>query len=885
MRFKIVFLILVFGVMEILFAGTTGKLSGRIIDAETGEALIGANVIIDKIWKNGKEEPLKRVYGAAADAEGYYYIINIPPGVYTVRANMIGYQASIVKKVKILVDKTVTLDFKLYQTAIEGEEVVVVAEKKMIQMDLTSTSANVSSDVLDKLPVENFHDVINLQAGVVDGHFRGGRQGEVAYMMNGIAINDVFSGDAAFDVENNMIEQLEVISGTFNAEYGQAMSGVVNIVTKEGTDEYHFNLNAYTGDYYTNHTNIFWNKNRFRFSNIYNFEGSLTGPVYKKLLPGVTFYSAFRYFKDNGALWGKRMFLPSDSSDFSSDDPSQWFVKASGDNKYVPMNDIEQFTGHGKITARMGSGIKFSFEGLFQKKDYRKYDHLYRLNPEGDVKYHTRSNIITGILNKTFSPKFFMDLKFAYFSTHNYYYLYNKWDDSRYQSEEKQRITSGAAFLVCGTKNDREDRKTKTLTGKLEFTYQYNRVHQFKTGIEYRKNQLNYSYIQTMISAQTNFKPELPDRSSPLNNSYTHKPSEFSYYIQDKMEFKEIIVNLGMRFDYFDPNGYVPSNLNFPDTSPLKKASSKSKWSPRVGIAYPISDNGVLHVSYGHFFQVPNFMYLYENSEFEVAVRSFPIMGNSDLSPQKTVNYELGLQQQLTQDYALDLTLFYKDIRDLIATEIIEKKDTYDKYARYINKDYGMVKGITLSLQKRQVGLFGGSIDYTYQVALGNASDPRSAWMNNQKEPPVESEKKMVPLDWDRRHSLNLSLFVTNGKTYNLSFISKFGSGLPYTPAYQNQKTAPENSGRKPAFFDFSIYGYRYINIGKSRISLYVKIYNLFDRKNELDVYSDTGRAGYTLAPESSGKIRGVNTADEFYARPDFYSTPRKILIGFNYQF
>ncbi|MBP7461445.1 MAG: TonB-dependent receptor [Candidatus Delongbacteria bacterium] len=869
-----------------LRAGTTGKISGRVTDQETGEPLIGANILIESQWINGVESKLSQQMGAASDPDGFYYIINLPPGSYSVRCFMIGYQARTVKQIQVMVDKTQSLDFSLPTQALNiGKEVVVTAEKKLIQKDLTSTSANIGSDVIGSLPVENFQDVVNLQAGVVDGHFRGGRGGEVVYMMNGISINDNFSGQPAFEVEKNVIEQLDVISGTFNAEYGQAMSGVVNIVTKEGSENYHLNLSLYSGDYYTDHTAIFWHKDHFNPVNDYNLDFSLTGPIIPSWKNRLTFFAACRIDQDNGYIWGQRRFMPGDSSNFSSDDTSQWIINSSGDDDYVPMNDNFQMTFHGKLTARIGGNSKLSVEGLSQNRDYSEYDHNYRINPEGDVDYHQRSQAITLMLNHTFSANSFLDYKLAFLKTNRYYRLYDNWYDSRYQSETKHTITSGSAFYVAGTKNDREDRTTSNWIHKLEYTSQLNRIHQIKTGIELRQNKLDYEYISVMVASETGWQPALPDRNSPLNNRYTHQPLEFSGYLQDKMEFKEIIINAGLRFDYFDPDGNVPSDLNYPDTSPEKAASKKYQWSPRLGIAYPVSDRGVLHISYGHFFQIPNFSYLYENSEFEVAVRSFPVIGNADLNPQRTITYEFGLQQQLSTNYAVDIVAFYKDIRDLIATEIQEKKDTYDKYARYINQDYGMVKGFTISLERRHFNLIGGSVDYTFQVAKGNASDPQSVWMDNQKDPPIESEKKMVALDWDRRHSLNVSLFVGNLDVYNLSFIARFGSGLPYTPAYQNQRTAAENSGRKPAYTNLDIYAYRYFKVMKHRLSLFFKVYNVLDQKNEINVYGDTGRAGYTLAPSYSGKIRGANTADEYYARPDYYSAPRKFLVGLSYEF
>lgn len=152
---------------------------------------------------------------------------------------------------------TTDVNVEMVSEAVRLGEVVVQAEKPMIINDLTSSSAIVGSEEIKMMPVDNLSQVINLQAGVVGGHFRGGRDNEVAYLVDGIPINNVFDGRNSFQIENNSVRQLEVISGTFNAEYGQALSGVVNIVTQEGSQKFEGSVSAYIGNYLTSNTDIF----------------------------------------------------------------------------------------------------------------------------------------------------------------------------------------------------------------------------------------------------------------------------------------------------------------------------------------------------------------------------------------------------------------------------------------------------------------------------------------------------------------------------------------------------------------------------------------------------------------------------------------------------
>ncbi len=165
----------------------------------------------------------------------------------------IGYNRTIVQDIIVNVDRTTKIDVELSSESITlDEEVVVTAKKPLIVKDLTSSSSTVTAEEITMMPVENMGQVVNIQAGVVDGHFRGGRSGEVSYLVDGIAVNDAYDGGVSIQVENNSIRQLEVISGTFNAEYGNAMSGVVNIITKDAGQNYSGSATAYVGKFYSN---------------------------------------------------------------------------------------------------------------------------------------------------------------------------------------------------------------------------------------------------------------------------------------------------------------------------------------------------------------------------------------------------------------------------------------------------------------------------------------------------------------------------------------------------------------------------------------------------------------------------------------------------------
>ncbi len=875
-------------------AGTTGKIVGKVTDAETGEALPGVNIIL----KNTS-------YGAATDLEGHFLIIGVPPGVYSVKAMMIGYREMVVNNVKVNADKTTRVNFELREASLQLDEAIeVTAQRDLVKKDLTSTESSVDREVIENLPVENFTDVVNLQAGVVNGHFRGGRLGEVSYMIDGVPVNDVYSGSYAIQVENNSIQELNVISGTFNAEYGQAMSGVVNVITREGSQEYSGNATVYFGDYISSHDDIFWNIGNV--NPISNFQGNLSGAV-----PGlgkqVNFYLSGRMFRDDGYIYGKKVFVPSDNSDFTQENPEDWNIESHGKTysfseeqaarlienaEAVPMNPSDRYTGTLKLTYRPTDTDKINLEGIYQVEDWRNYNHNFRLNPEGAYENHQWGITSIAHWNHVFSPRTFLDVRYSYFDTHFEQYVYEDRYDDRYVSSIRLQDTGANAFYSGGQQMWQFRRNTTTQIIKPDITSQVTDEHQLKAGLEMKLHRLWLHEYEVL--------PQDPDRISPLsafnNNKYTHYPLEFAAYAQDKIELEYMVVNAGIRFDYFDPDGQVPQNFKEPSTSERKDAEISFQVSPRVGIAYPISETGVIHVSYGHFFQTPNFFYLYTNPEFDIfPLQSTPspppqsllnTVGNSNLEPQKTVIYELGLQQQLGTNFAITLTAFYKDIRHLLGTQVLETTQGI-RYARYINRDYGFVRGITFEFEKRYSNYISASIDYTYQIAKGNASDPNNAFLDAQTDPPKETEKQLVPLDWDRRHQINGTITLGKPGSYALSLIGQYGTGLPYTPTFQNIQTSFENSVRKPDQFNFDLYAYKDFQWWGFTYSLFIRVFNVFDRLNEENVFTDTGRAGYTLAPLYVGGLRprGINTLDQYFTRPDFYASPRRVQIGLELEF
>jgi outer membrane receptor protein involved in Fe transport len=900
-----------------LRAGTTGKVAGKIIDSQTKEALIGANVIITGT-----------TMGASTDIEGEYFILNVPPGRYDLKASSVGYTSVAVNGVNVTVDQTTRIEFQLQSHTVEIDDVVVTATRPIVQRDLTSTVSSVGSDQLSKIPVEDVSSVVNLQAGVVEGHFRGGRANEVKYLIDGVSVNDVFSGNFTMQAEVNSIQEIQVLSGTFNAEYGEALSGVVNQITKIAGDSYEGEITFYTGDYVSTRSDRFKTITRelpvggfpvlaepsifFHGASpgkLYNIQGSLSGPV--PLSEGLlSFYLSGRRFYDDGYIYGRRIFNPSDSSSFAGEDISNWHIGATGDGTLVPMNYQDRVSLQGKVAVKVGSAKGVVLTGLYQRQKYRDYDHRFQLNPDGDYTKFQKSFMGSAGYTHVFSDAMFMDVTGSVFTSDFKQYVYeDPLDpptdlaslasvvvDPRYVKPERMRDAGANAYLTGGTQNWHFNHNTQTVTGRVDVTAQVTPLHQLKFGGEVNLHRLEYKDFQIHVDAASGFIPTISRPGDFDFNYYVNHPHQAAVYLQDKIELSYLVVNIGLRYDYFQPDGqkllYPDQVADLDSLAPpyperyFAKAGAKSQFSPRFGLSYPITDRGAVHISYGHFFQIPPFDYLYRNPNLRVPLTGDSpefvgnVIGNADLQPQRTTMYEIGLQQELTPELGLTVTGYYKDIRNLLGI-VVHIKNNLKKYGEYVNLDYGSVKGFTVALEKRLVGGFGANIDYTLQVAQGNASDPNDNFNKAQSSPPIEGNKQLVPLSWDRRHSLNVTLSVGTPGDFIASLISRLGSGLPYTPSLQNQRTGLENSDNKPMFFTVDLYATKDFTFTPFRVSVFLKAYNLFDTANELNVFGDTGRAQYTLELTRSQQAPlGVNSIQQYYTRPEFFSAPRQVILG-----
>ncbi len=885
---------------------TTGKIAGYVEDASSGEALAGANVFIQGTS-----------LGASTDLEGNYYIINVPPGTYDVVIQMIGYKEMTFKNVRVSTNTTLTINGEMEQAIMEGETIVVEVDKVATKKDQTGSSLTISSDQMELLPVESISGVVSMQAGVVAGHFRGGRATEVSYLVDGLQVDEGFGGTGrAVTIETEAIEDLEVIKGTFNAEYGRAMSGVVNAVTKEGGRNWHGSFSSSLSNYFTSHTDVFLGLDEgYLTRNLsQDYKLQLDGPIWKDK---INFFGNYRRQIINGHLNGIRRFTARDYSDYTSGNPNDWHIENTGDNEIVSMNKGWYHSFLGKITFKPISRLKMSTMFTFNDDIGRGYSHGLKYNPDYPGNNYHRSYMYTFTLNHTLAPSLFYEFKASFID--------NKYDSYKFEDPLDERYlhpryngTGHTGFSTGGLAGPGKSMSYYEDTNiKYDITWQANMNHSFKAGVLYTHHYINKDRIdvrnkwsglpeenQFVVDPQTGkidwpyYELEIVPQTEKTMGIYEVEPFEFSGYLQDKMEFEDMVINLGLRYDYFYSDQVYPTDrrnpsnqLNLPDSmmTTYKKADPQTQLSPRLGLAYQLGDRAVLHFSYGHFFQMPPMYALYENNIFRVPVNDFgTTMGNAELHPQKTVQYEIGLWQELLKGLGVEVSLYYKDIYDLLSTRIIS---TYNQieYGLYTNKDYGNARGLEVKVDFTMRPIF-ASMNYTLAYTKGNADNPTQTFTRAGNS--MDPIKRLIPMSWDQRHTLNLTAGYSTPK-YGVTLTGYYNSGTPYsfTPQPESPLTLInlyQNNDTKPTTYSVDLNSYYAFSVfGDIRARVTLRVYNLLDRKNAAWVYNDTGQA-YTTVVREADIVSHRSNFNNYYDRvknPTAFSAPREIKIGLGFEF
>jgi outer membrane receptor for ferrienterochelin and colicin len=875
------------------FAGTTGKIAGRVVDVKTGEPLPGANVFVEGT-----------TMGAASDRSGYYFIVQVPVGDYSVSVRMLGYKTITLENVRAIQDLTTTVNFTLEETVIKMPGVVVTAARPMVQPDVTSTMHIVNTDDIDIQPLRSVTEVVTRQAGAINSeggssgltggiHIRGGRSDELVYFVDGMSIHDPVLGVRGADINLNAVQEVVVQSGGYNAEYGQAMSGIVNLVTKEGggnlTGQLRYRSDAFLpGDYN---------------QGMHIMEADLGGPI-----PGI---KQLKYFL-SGQLETRDYTIAANNPKREADE----LVVGKPDS--MRNTDREYYSTQGKMGYQLTPTMKVTLggfltrtqNGLYEEhaglpgteqwdENGSKYKPLDQLLSRLDKSYQVHGNWTQAISRSTFysvnlamfnskrlrgirdwenekDRALWEDYKFIPWWRYNVTEARSPaqrdsaWNNHDYYGDQYPWGVPGSTQwgFAFGDMGLWEERITKYTEAKLDVTSQISHVHQIKFGGNIKANESEYNQAQYIYT-----RPDTTD--SVIENclyyeTYTVHPREGAFYLQDKMEYEDLVVNAGIRMDYFDA---VDTTLKDPTTAAAgwEKPSAKIKASPRLGVSFPITDKSALHVSYGRFFQMPQLRWLYTNINRAVPELrgGWPLIGNPDLSAQSTTEYEIGLAHELNAVTSLNVTGYYKDMFDVLSTRYVPNPAF--GYTIYEAADYGNVKGIEFVLRNQAPKYLSGEIAYTLSVAKGTGSYEREAYYDyiaNMPVSPYTGLPLVLPqtdyyLEFDRRHDMNVTVdFKIPDKegpvmgtmrplqNLSLSLYNQAGSGLPYTPRDKsNNIIGTINSKRMPWNWRSDLKAQKDFRLGTLDYAFFAEVTNLFNRLNIVNVYPTTG------LPDDNGKM------------------------------
>jgi len=848
------------------WAGTTGRIAGRILDAKK-QPLPGVTVAMIGVQ-----------LGAITDENGQFTILNIPSGTYSVRAALLGYRAITTTNLLVSADETTRLDLVLQEEAVQLQEVVVSAKRPVVEIHRTSTVAIVPREQIQKLPVQELQDVVNLQAGVVDGHFRGGRQDEVQYQVDGLSTNNAYDNSNSVRVDRSLLQEVQVVSGTFDAEYGQAMSGVVNAVLRRGGDKFQWDGEALLGGYYYS-TSSRGQEYLFDPVSQRNFELTASGPTG---LPKTTFLANVNRHFTGGAYYYERRFTPAPVGDGS---PQAKVAAPDGDGAKDPLTDSQEWSGVIKLSTKV-AGKEFTYQALANALEGHNIAWINHLVPDGAT--HQRSlSVVHGVgFTHTLSPKAYyqIDLRQNYYDFRDM--AFDDVNDPRYAEYGPLNHLEGYEnnSNVQGVDLSRFRLTTNAFLAKGTFVEQRSQTQQVKLGLEYQAPKITAGLPEKLVAGVTGGTGAygVNVASNPVSEGL---PVFFSGYAQDESEWNQFMLRVGARFDWFDARSSLPSDLanpansipGVPQSTP-RATSNKLNVSPRLGVSYPVAPNAAIYFSYGHFYQYPPMQNLFVNSNYAVLsdlqaaddVQRNGILGNPDLRAQKTVQYQIGVKQAITTDFGLDFSTFYKDIRDLLGTEFVT---TYNnaQYVRWTNVDFGSVIGLTLSLNQRALGPFAITADYTWQHAIGNSSDPDETL--NRAAAGQDPLPRQIPFNWDQRHTFNLTVSGGTPKGFSGSGVLRFASGQPYTPLLDNSTPLMANSARKPAGTVVDLRLEHPVMFWGLASSAFARVFNLFDERffNGF-VFPSSGSPDYSRFDDPSQQA--------ILADPTRYFEPRRIEVG-----
>ncbi len=794
--------------ISVLQAQGFGEMRGVVKDAKSGDPLIGVNIMVKGTY-----------YGAASDLQGQFRLLNMNPGSYDVEASMIGYKVVLHTGVTVLPAKTVELNFELEGTVLTlGEEVVVVGKKPLFDADETSSMVRVSSDDIADKVVSSVEDILAEQIGVTSQdneiHIRGGRIDESLFVVDGLSIKDPLSGYSGnLFINAEAIEDLEIITGGYSAEYGQAMSGVVNVKLKEGRDHFEGAL-KYVSDN--------WGMSQDDFTNYKSdrMEFNLGGPdILLELLPkifGLDLPGKFSFFLNGfGKVYDSHLPTAQNLYPHRSWSPPPGVSDENANNIMRSFAQRENNDWHflyklsWKISPKKSLMVSYDMslnvnQGFFMPRAFSNTYYPYRYQEILDY-YNTitrDSRLFNLSWTHTLSTRSFYEITMGRFVTLEHSAVQDlHWTDYRQRldlepinyiftdSDGNVRITYGNEFYDSGFGSEWYDIVSDNTRIDADWTYRLGTRNKIKAGFEHTLTQLQVLDIDEPWAGTTGLGSNY--------DMYKASTSFGAFFVQDRITFEGMTMNLGIRYDYWFPGTYVEDAVADEDNIIITEAArqkfnnetfeffgnrGKGRLSPRFGISHPVTDNDVLYFYYGHFSQLPTFQYVYAklNSKSQ---STYQVFGNPNLNPKTTVQYELGIKHRFSEDQVLELKAYWKDMFDYETSQTIALSDprySHLRFNMYFNADYARSRGVEFILKSRIFQNWYADVNFNYSIVTGKSSSPLD---NLLVQAGAISEKPLGEafMSWDRPLQSFANLSYKHPSGWGISTRIEYGSNRRYT--------------------------------------------------------------------------------------------------------
>lgn len=997
MRLKLIpiTVLLLFLSGSLVFGSVVGKITGEITDGDSDQPVVGATVAVQ-----GTD------LGGVADQDGVYTIHNVPVGTYTLVITAVGFATVEISNVEVSADLASYHDMTMSSEAADlGTIIRVTAERPMVIRDKTTTVSIIKRDELLSMPTRGMAQLVGIQNSVVrmnSGNFtvrnrgqrdgaessrsqelnlRGGRPSEVAYYVDGFSQQDPLTGISTTNLSNNAIKEISVTSGALSAEYGYVASGIVNVITNSGGDEYHGNMEVVTD-----------NVLKENFDQNY-YSADFGGPI-----PGVEkgyfFFSGERTFlrdrnpssatKEMHEVWGQPFGLDT----------------LYGDNSQrLPGNSFSSWSYQGKLDYHFSPNTKMQLSATGSQADWRQYRQEWALNAAHMPRFEDKNLGVNAKITHTMNANTFFNLSGTYFSTERIrgdgvvfddYEAYERkyyWDDGEvdgivnpefgaydlfWTDSEDITVTANpdttgwdysdwADTVVVGidtTLSNPQDsaavifidsvttaqspywggyihRKSSYLGFKGDLNLQADDRNTLKIGFDFERHTLRYfrnldatkGWAKTRVNRYGFDSLGNESDDEGVFNEAKH-PINLGLYVQDRFEWRGVIVNAGIRFDYFDYatqrikdslNPYQFGTQGVLDEADLEDTKKFTRLSPRLGISFPVSDRTQMHVSFAKMLQRPNLDKLYVGYDFweaRVTAGSYFPFASPNLEPERTTLYEVGISHQLADNLAFGIDAYYKDVQDLTQIHTFRTVDeSIRTYSIFDNIDYGTIKGLDFNLNMRRTRNIRLDLKYTLSWATGTGSYAQSSYVINWSNP-GGTPKVTAPLDYDQRHNLTGVFDMRMGRQEgprfgdifpfeNISFnaIVYASSGTHYTPmnmydaavesAVRPGPSASVNSADIPWMFNIDVKLERHFTIGKHDLVPYVWVKNLLDRENVLGVYETTGQPDGTGYLDTEVGLTNIAVQGEPYENAyelkqhnaTNYANPRMVFFGLRASF